>query len=90
MTDNLAALVQHETLNGFESMLQPSGRFHRQPRAHQQEKSQQKRENKQLHRERVRDRRYRILGLDVKRPQKRGDRSGEQMVQNFGKPELFA
>src|SRR5579859_2544626 len=50
MADNLAALVEHESLKAFKCMLQPAGRVHRQPRPQHQEKYQQKEEYDQLHR----------------------------------------
>src|SRR6266567_1844880 len=89
MADNFAALAEDKALKPLERMLQASGRFDRQARSHHEEERQQEREDEQLHRERIGDRRMRILGLDVERPQKRRDGPGEQVVQDFGKPELF-
>ena len=51
--------------------------------------SHQKQKYQELHRHRIRYRRLRILGLNVERSQQPRDRAGEEMVQKFGKPELF-
>jgi hypothetical protein len=89
MTDDFAALAQHETLDGFEAVLQTSGGLDGEARSHDKEEGQQESEDEQLHRERIRDRRLRVFGLEVERPQKCCDATGEQIVQDLGKPELF-
>src|SRR5271166_1139839 len=70
-------------------MLQASRAFAGEARAQNQKDGKQEEEDQQLHGDRVRDRRLRVLRLDVKHPQKRGNRGAQQGIQNFGEPELL-
>ena len=89
MTDNFPALPVDESLDTLEHVLESAGTFDREARADKQKQDHQKQENEQLHRQRIRDRRGRMLGLDGKCAQQGRHRRGEQMVQDGGKPELF-
>ena len=78
-----------EAFNRFEGVLQASGGLHGEARADDQKQSKQESENQQLHGERIRDGRLHVLRFDVECPKKCRYGAGEEMVQDFGKPEFF-
>jgi hypothetical protein len=84
-----AALSQHESFYGFERVLQASGRIDREPGADQNKENRKGKKHQQFHREGIRDGCLRMVGFEVEHPQKCRDRAGEEVVQDFRKPELF-
>ena len=83
MADDLVALVEHESFNAFENMLQCPGDSTESRERTSRKIISKKTENQELHSEGVRDRRRMHIGLNVKHPQQCGDRPGEQVIQDF-------
>ena len=89
MSDNFLALTFDKTVSTFEDMLQGAGLVHREPRAHQEKQSHQKQKHQKLHGHGVGDGGLRVLGINMESLQQSRDRAGKEVVQDFGKPELF-
>ena len=89
VADNFLALPFNEPVRPFEDVLQRAGLIHRQSRPNQQKQHHQDAEHHYFHGNRIRDRRLRVFGLDMQRPQQSRDRPRKGMVQEFRKPELF-
>ena len=79
MTDNLAALAEHESFNALERVLQCARRIDRKTGPHQKKQDEQECEDQQLHRKRIRDGRGRIFGsmCSARRKDVRGFRAGD-------------
>src|SRR5450432_1369860 len=90
MADDIGALISHKSFYTFEHMLQRARFFYRELAAYQNEGQQEEAEDEDFHGDWVRDWRLRILRRrKVQRMQESGHRTGEQVVQKLGKPELF-
>jgi hypothetical protein len=87
--DNFLALGLDESVRAFEDVLQCPRLVDGKPRPHHKKDHDQKQEDQNFHRHRIRDRRVRIFWLNVERSQQPGNRAGEDVIQECGKPELF-
>src|SRR5579863_4077081 len=89
MADDFFALILNHSLDRLKTMLQSAGAVDRKTGTHEKEQDQQKGKDQKLHGEGVLNRRRGVLDLYVQRPQHRRNRSGEEIVQDLRKPELF-
>src|ERR1700731_259506 len=89
MADDLIALALNESFDAFKRMLQCAGTVCRKPRPKQEKQQDQKTEDKNLHRKRIRNRSGGMLRFYMQQPQQRRDRVCEQTVQDCGEPQLL-
>ena len=83
------ALTFDKTVSTFENMLQGAGFVHREPGAHQEKQRHQKQKHQKFHGHGVGDGGLGVLGMNMESLQQSRDRAGKEVVQDFGKPELF-
>src|SRR5882762_9088273 len=89
VSNNLIGHVDDESVDPLHRVLQSARTLHRKPRAHGNKKYRQQQHHQQFHRKAVRDRRRRMLGVNMKRLQQRQHRRAEQTIQKCGKSQLF-
>jgi hypothetical protein len=89
MSNDFPALSLDEAMRAFKNVLQSAWPFHRKAGPNQSKENYQKQKHQELHGNSVGDRRLRMVRLNVQRPQQSRDRAGEQVIQDFSKPELF-
>ncbi len=89
VADNFLALSLDETVGAFKNVLQGARLVHRKPGAHQSKNRNQKEKYQKLHGHSIGDRGLGIFGMNMECLQQPGNRAGEEVVQYFGKPQLF-
>ncbi len=80
MPDNLIGHIDDESVDPLHRVLQSTRTLHRKPRTHGNKKYRQQQDYQQFHREAVRDRSRRMLGMNMKRLQQSQHRPAEQTI----------